>query len=54
MFIEEHAPMSSSIRSFCWHAMDILCSAQTLALLLVLLQRKNKFVLISITKMFYM
>jgi hypothetical protein len=29
-------------RSFCCHAIHILCSAQTLILLVVLLQRKDK------------
>jgi hypothetical protein len=28
--------------SFCWHAIHVLCSAQTLVLLLVLLQTKDK------------
>jgi hypothetical protein len=28
--------------SFCWHAVHVLCSAETLVLLRVLLQRKNE------------
>jgi hypothetical protein len=35
-------------RSFCWHAIHVLCRAQTLVLLEVLLQRKEKLVLIFI------
>jgi hypothetical protein len=64
MLVEEDAVTSSSVcswwrikgpvahylevRSFGWHAIRVLCSANTLVILGVLLQRKNKFVLVFI------
>jgi hypothetical protein len=32
------------MRSICWHSIHLLCSAQTLVILTVLLQRKEKLV----------
>jgi hypothetical protein len=40
-------------RSFCWHAIHVLCRAQTLVILGVLLQRKDKLALIFIINGFY-